>query len=268
MTTEKEFLSAYKIGDFDRPSVAADLAIFRMRATGGDNFRKDPESKLSLLLIRRGEHPFLGRWALPGGFLRMDETVEACALREAREETGITPTAMLYLGVFSAVDRDPRGRIISNAFTCILNRDAVPKAGTDAAEARWFDVAFTESDDGECTTVLTSGDLLLRTRLTERKSLCGDVLVAAGPQPLAFDHAVIVSSALKQLKARAAHFETIFDFLPPKFTLYALQNVQETLTGVAAAPANFRRKISDYVVETDEYTQGAGHRPAELYRRK
>ena len=132
MITEKEFLRAYNIGDYDRPSIAADLAVFRMRVTDGENFRKDPESTLSLLLIRRGEHPFLGQWALPGGFLRMDETVEACALREAQEETGITPTAMLYLGVFSAVDRDPRGRIISNAFTCILNGDVVPKAQSES----------------------------------------------------------------------------------------------------------------------------------------
>lgn len=268
MITEKEFLRAYNIGDYDRPSIAADLAVFRMRVTDGENFRKDPESTLSLLLIRRGEHPFLGQWALPGGFLRMDETVEACALREAQEETGITPTAMLYLGVFSAVDRDPRGRIISNAFTCILNGDVVPKAGTDASEARWFDVAFTESDDGVFRAVLTSGETVLRICLAERKSLCGDALIAQEPQPLAFDHAVIVASALKQLKARAANFEAIFDFLPPKFTLYALQNVQESLTGVPVAAANFRRKISDYVAETDEYTQGAGHRPAKLYRRK
>lgn len=268
MITEQEFLRAYSIGDYDRPSVTADLVIFRMRTTDGENFRKDPENTLSLLLIRRGEHPFLGQWALPGGFLRMDETVEECALREAREETGITPTAMLYLGVFSAVDRDPRGRIISNAFTCILNGDAVPKAGTDAAEARWFDVAFTESDDGTFTTVLTSGDTVLRSRLIEQKTLYGDTLTAAEPQPLAFDHALIVASALKQLKARAANFEMIFEFLPREFTLYALQNVQESLTGVPVAAANFRRKISDYVTETDKYTQGAGHRPAKLYRRK
>lgn len=268
MITEQEFLRAYNIGDFDRPSVAADLVIFRMRTTEGESFRKDPESTLSLLLIRRGEHPFLGQWALPGGFLRMDETVEECALREAREETGITPTAMLYLGVFSTVDRDPRGRIISNAFTCILNSDAVPKAGSDAAEARWFDVSFTEAGDGMFTTIFTSGDTVLRSHLAEHKTLCGDAMCATKPQPLAFDHAVIIASALKQLKTRAANFETIFDFLPQKFTLYALQNVQELLTGIPVAAANFRRKISDYVVETDEYTQGAGHRPAKLYRRK
>ena len=268
MITEKEFLREYRIGDYERPSVAADLVIFRMRTTEGENFRKDPKPTLSLLLIRRGEHPFLGQWALPGGFLRMDETVEACALREAQEETGITPTAMLYLGVFSAVDRDPRGRIVSNAFTCILNSNVVPKAGTDAAEARWFDVAFTESDDGVFTTVLTSGDIVLRSRLTEQKTLYGDAMSATGPQPLAFDHALIVAFALKQLKTRAENFETIFDFLPPKFTLYALQNVQESLTGAPVAAANFRRKISNQVVETNESTQGAGHRPAKLYRRR
>ena len=268
MITEQDFLRGYRIEDYDRPSVAADLVIFRMHTSERENFRKDPKNTLSLLLIKRGEHPFLGQWALPGGFLRMDETVEECALREAKEETGITPTAMFYLGVFSDVGRDPRGRIVSNAFTCILNGEAVLKAGSDASEAQWFDVAFEEPGDGSFNVMLSAGDTVLRSHLTERQTLYGSVLTAAGPQPLAFDHAVIVASALRQLKARAANFEAIFDFLPEPFTLTALQKVQETVMNTAILPASFRRRIGDYVEETDAYTQGAGHRPAKLFRRK
>ncbi len=85
---------------------------------------------------------------------------------------------------------------------------------------------------------------------------------------IAFDHAKIIAKALTALRTAARDFEMIFDFLPEKFTLTELQNVQETVMNISVLPANFRRKIAGYVEETDEYTQGAGHRPAKLYRRK
>lgn len=85
---------------------------------------------------------------------------------------------------------------------------------------------------------------------------------------LAFDHARIIATALTALREGAKNFETIFDFLPEKFTLTVLKKVQETIMNISILPANFRRKIGDYVVETDEYTQGARHRSAKLYRRK
>lgn len=268
MITEQEFLKNYNIGDYDRPSVTADVVIFRMRTVVGNSFRKDPKSVLSVLLIRRGEHPFLNEWALPGGFVRMTETVEACALREAQEETDVTPNALLYLGVFSAVDRDPRGRIISNAFTCILNGDAAPTAGSDASDARWFDVSFREDPDGSCLIRLQSDEIGFDVHLSERRTAYGTAFTTEDRHPLAFDHASILATALKQLRERAARFEVIFDFLPAEFTLFALQNVQETLTGIPVAPANFRRKVADFVEETENFTQGAGHRPAKLYTRK
>ncbi len=268
MITEQEFLRQYSIKDYDRPSVAADTVILRIRMSDGGNFRKEPECALSLLLIKRGEHPFLGEWALPGGFVRMDETVGECALREAFEETGVSPSALINVGVFSDVDRDPRGRIISNAFTCILKGGEEPKAGSDAAEARWFDVRFDDTQSGVFTLELTSEDIILPVRLVRIKTLCGDELKPEGKQPLAFDHASIIASALELLKARAMNFEYIFDFLPDEFTLFALQSVQEALTGIPVAPANFRRKAAELIAETPSFTSGAGHRPAKLYRKK
>ena len=85
---------------------------------------------------------------------------------------------------------------------------------------------------------------------------------------LAFDHAAIIASALSLLRIQAKDYDVIFDFLPEKFTLTALQRVQETILNVSVLPANFRRKISDYVIETNEFTVGAGHRPAKLFTRK
>ncbi|MBR3552715.1 MAG: NUDIX hydrolase [Clostridia bacterium] len=269
MNSEQDYLRGYSMEQFARPSVTTDIAVFALRTEGLDNFRKDPVRRLSLLLVRRGEHPFRDCWALPGGFLRMDETVEDCALRELKEETGVPPAALVYTGVFSALDRDPRGRIISNAFICVLNEAPPPRAGSDAADARWFDVDFAPAADGTFSLVLTSGDVTLTARLKEAWTAFGTALhETSGRSALAFDHAAIITSALRQLREKAAAFELIFDFLPEMFTLNDLQQAQEAITGVPVAVANFRRKAAPFVKETGVMTQGAGHRPAMLFSKK
>lgn len=269
MNSEKDFLKNYSIENYNRPSVTTDIVAFTMRSKDTESFRKDPVSKLSVLLIERGEHPFKGMWALPGGFVRMDETVEETALREIVEETNVKPTTLIYTGVFSGIDRDPRGRIISNAFTCILNQEPKAIAGTDAKSARWFDVSLQELQKGKFVLELTSEETKFSVRISEKKSSLGiNQFQVESNDVLAFDHTQIILTALKTLKSRATNFELIFDFLPSEFTLASLQKVQETITGVSTVPANFRRKVCEYVEETGNFTQGAGHRPAMLYKKK
>lgn len=213
MQSEKEFLENYNIEDYERPSITADIAAFMIRRTEEESYRKEPESRLSLLLVKRGEFPFKGCWALPGGFLRGDETVEECAMREIMEETNITPASLMLVEVFSDPERDPRGRIISNVFASIISESSVLELGGD-------------------------------------------------------DHAKMIAAALASLRSEAESFSGIFDFLPEKFTLTQLQRVQETIMNISVLPANFRRKAAEYVTKTDEYTSGAGHRPAKLFKRK
>ncbi|MBR2715568.1 MAG: NUDIX hydrolase [Ruminococcus sp.] len=268
MNSEKDFLKSYSIEKYDRPSVATDIAAFTMRIEEDNSFRKDPVSKLSLLLIERGEHPYKGKWALPGGFIRMDETVVEGAVREIVEETSVKPDGLLYTGVFSKVDRDPRGRIISNAFTSVFSTQPKVLAGSDASSAKWFDVDLKYIKDDKYLLSLQSDEIVLTTELHLSVSDLGINEVKAENDVLAFDHAEIIFSSLQLLKNRALRFESIFDFLPEKFTLTSLQKVYETLTLSTAVPANFRRKVNEYVEETDEYTKGAGHRPAKLFRKK
>ena len=270
MDSEKDFLAGYSLADYDRPSVTADVAAFMIRTEDKTSYRKNPENKLLLLLIRRGGHPYKGMWALPGGFLQRGETVEECALREIEEETTVKPVSILPVGVFSQPERDPRGWIISNAYASIISEESVRQTGCDdAADAQWFAVSFTRGEDGTYHLTLTYEDITLNAVLRAESMHFGRTsfrIIDSGG--LAFDHAAIIAAALSALREEAGRYEAIFDFLPETFTLAALQKVQETIMNVSILPANFRRMVSSYVEETDEYLRGEGHRPARLYRRK
>ena len=270
MQSEKEFLNQYRMEDYDRPSVTTDVAAFMMRKEESDGFRKDPSPKLSILLVKRGGHPFKDHWALPGGFYQKGETVEECALREIEEETSVKPVSLFPIGVFSDVGRDPRGWIISNAFVCIISEEEVNTVGgDDASDARWFDVWFDRDEGGKCRLELTCGDIKVTSSLIEKERRFGRTqFETLDNGSFAFDHAKIVATALSSLRDHAKNFDLIFDFLPELFTLTALQRVQETIMNISILPANFRRKVADYVEETDIYETGAGHRPAKLYRRR
>lgn len=266
---EQQFLDEYRLSDYERPSVTADIALFKLSAKKPASFRKEPVKKLSLLLIRRSLPPYQDFWALPGGFLRPDETIEQCALREVKEETGVKPVSLMSIGLFSAPKRDPRGWIISNAFVSVLGEsEDSQRAGDDAGDAQWFDVSLKPESD-RTLLELTHGTIRLHATLREGANQFGMMSYETVEQAeIAFDHAEIIARAISALRIGAKNFDMIFDFLPEKFTLTALQNVQEAVMNTSMLSANFRRKVAALVEETDEYTEGAGHRPAKLYRRK
>ncbi len=270
MNSEFDYLNNYNLNDYERPSVTADIVVFTIRSEEPESFRKEPKNNLSLLLIKRGQYPYKDQWALPGGFLAPGETIEQCALREIEEETSVIPTSLMSVGMFSEPGRDPRGWIISNAFVSIISSSQkTQRAGDDAADAQWFDVSFELNENGMYMLTLQHNDICLRAVLREEKSRFGMTsFIIEDNGFIAFDHAAIIARALTAMRNRAKDFEMIFDFLPEKFTLTELQNVQETVMNISVLSANFRRKISGLVKETDEYTEGAGHRPAKLYQRK
>ncbi|MBR6791572.1 MAG: NUDIX hydrolase [Ruminococcus sp.] len=240
-----------------------------MRSDENENYKRDSVQKLSLLLIKRGVHPYKDCWALPGGFVRKGETLEECALREITEETGITPDALMPDAVFSSPVRDPRGWVISNSFVSVMSEENLnAHGGDDATDAKWFDVEFT-LNGGEAMLVLRCEETLITAKLRMKSVKFGyphfEISDSGG---IAFDHTEIIACALYRLRSIIEDFDIIFDFLPGKFTLSALQKVQEAILNTPLLPANFRRKASPYIEETDEYTTGAGHRPAKLFKRK
>lgn len=190
----------YKPGDpfpfqykYEHMAVTTDCVIFTYE-----------DWRLKVLLVRRGGEPFKGEWAFPGGFLHMDETAEEGAFRELREETGLVPSAIGQLGVFSDMDRDPRERVITIAWYALVKPHEVV-GGDDADEAAWFPV----------------DDL----------------------PPLAFDHDKIFQAAMERLR-RDIYFQPVgFDLLDDEFTIPDLQRLYETILGVKFDRRNFQRKI-------------------------
>ena len=198
--TEAEYLAGYRQGDYPRPSVTADMAVFR-----------EGERGMELLLIRRGGHPFLGKWALPGGFSEPGETVDETAARELREETNLEGLPLTPFGFFSMPGRDKRAWTMSEGFAAILPADSPePVAGDDARETGWFTVD--SRWESGVLTLSFDGRSQFEARLTRDGAYAFSILDTGG---LAFDHAHIIAQAMEKM-----------GLLQPEPANYAILNAQ------------------------------------------
>lgn len=285
---EKEYLSNYDIAKFDRPSVATDIVIFSILNDGvNNNKRKLQKKALKVLLIKRAEYPYKDCWALPGGFAIPGEDVAETARRELYEEANVQNAYLQLVGVYGKDGRDPRGWIISNAFMALVDGEKCSlKAGTDAWEADWFNIEIKaremKKEFQEDASLIETSYLLLLTNDEKNISLSAELkeyksfrnyhetvrYKIVKNEALAFDHAEIILSAMLSLRSNTEHdLRQAFDLMPEMFTLTELQNVFELVLGRELLTANFRRKIAEYVVETDAISEGAGHRPAKMFKR-
>lgn len=265
--TEEDFLKNYDPNLFDRPSVTVDNVIFSVFKKDVDNYRKNPEKNLYLLLVKRAEHPFIDKWALPGGFVRINESVEEGAYRELKEETNIEKIYMEQLYTFGAVDRDPRMRIISTSYMALIKADSVKlKPDTDVLDVSWFKLNY-EFNNNDLIIKLENYDINLSVNLRVKQEVRGESdIEILDDGNLAFDHAKIIGYALIHLKNKVKYTNIVFNLMPEFFTLTELQEVYEIILGKKLIAANFRRKIKDLVIETEKFSDEAGHRPSKLYK--
>jgi 8-oxo-dGTP diphosphatase len=234
---DKAFLASYDPAAYERPSVTVDLVLLSVR-----------DGALHALLMRRTQPPAEGRWALPGGFVRIDESLDEAARRVLHEKAHIASAFLEQLYTFGAIERDPRMRIITVAYYALL-------------PAARFAKALEQSDE-----------LALAKVVTAWKGETGgraEALAADGARlGLAFDHADILGLAVKRLRGKLDYSQVGFELLPPQFTLRALQDVHEAILGVRFNKPAFRRRMLDKGVlePTGLREQGVTFRPAELYR--
>lgn len=281
--TEKDFLAAYDASEYERPSVTVDILVFTVMNRQPENYRKLPEKVLKILMVKRGNHPYLGYWALPGGFVNMDESLDQAALRELKEETNIDNIYMEQLYTWGDVGRDPRTRVIGCSYMSLVDSSRLDiKAGDDADAAAWFTVRCNVVEQKKIVgekgcTVQNWIKLTLENETEELYAIIKVDKVFDGntvrvsrelteSKGIAFDHGKIIEYAVERLRNKIEYTDLAFSLMPERFTLTELQQVYEVILGKELLKANFRRKISDMVVETEEYTRDVGHRPSKLYK--
>lgn len=229
---ETDFLARYRADDFARPAVTVDLTVFTII-----------DDQLQVLLVRRAEHPFKNRWALPGGFVRVNnspddqgEDLDHAASRELAEETGLRQGSVFLeqLYTFGSTFRDPRMRVITVAYYALVPPDlaSTTLAGSDARATSWLPV-----------------------------ETC---------PPLAFDHATILEMALTRIRGKLDYSTIAFELVPEPFTAAELRKVHETIEGRPLDPGNFRRRVNRLiargVLQPTDGQRRTGKRPAQLYR--
>ncbi len=231
--TETEFLAGYDPRRFPPVAVTVDIVLLTVR-----------QGRFSVLLVRRAEHPEMGKWALPGGFVQEHEDLDEAVLRELGEETGLEQLPpgihLEQLRTYGRPDRDPRMRVFSVAYVAFAPHLPAPRAGSDADLARYWPVAELSSPDG--------------------------------PR-LAFDHATIIDDAIERARSKIEYTPLATAFLEEPFSLSELRAIYEEVWGTPQDPSNFRRKVlrlEGFVVPVGEIAPPRGPhggRPAELYRR-
>lgn len=273
---------------YEHPHLACDVATFALGTTEQDNYRKLPEKRLEVLLVQRGEEPFAGQWALPGGFVHPRQTVREGALAKLREKTGVTNAYLEQLFTFSDPARDPRAWVVSCAHVALVDKGALA-AGALEAGAHWF--AATLGLQRESVDHLPEGRVERRTyalnltcddaglaepmclqahvehTLTTSRQVREERFEALDTGGLAFDHAAQVAYAILRLRNKIEYTDLALNLMPELFTLTELQGAYEAILGRTLLKAAFRRTVAGLVVETDEMTSSAGHRPSRLYRR-
>ena len=262
--TLQEFLDSYDDSLYRHPSNTVDMIVMTVE-----------DGQLKVLLIRRKDHPWIGDWALPGGFVNFDEDLEQAALRELQEETNIAEnTYFRQLYTLGKADRDPRTRVISTAYLSMTRAENIRKtrAGDDAADARWFTIAKTLLDKNE------NGRRTLLQLHEEKDGIRIEYEVTdtalhnyvqtrsrrldSSTAHLAADHVKVINMAMDMVQHRAASTGILFNLLPEEMTLREIQTAYEAVIGHKTDTGNFRRDIRRMLKPTGNTRMVHGRRAA------
>lgn len=263
---EQNFLNNYDSSKYEKLSVTVDILLFTI-INELLNKRKGSVGSLNILLVKRDSYPFKDCWALPGGFIKIDESLEEAAYRKLKEETNITENIYLeQLYTFGKVNRDPRMRIISSSYMALTDVFNIDNTKV-SKNAKWFEIKRTKTDSNilitlenyennikiEFKCIISNKDIEIK-YLSENK--------------LAFDHGEILYTALNRLEGKVFYTDIAFNLLPKEFTLSELQNIYEIILGSKLDKSNFRKKIINLVEKIDSSEDNVAHRPANKYRRR
>lgn len=255
--TEEEFLAQYKPSDYERPSVTVDMVVLAMSKS---------LDRLKILLIKRKNHPYIGQWALPGGFMNPNESGHQAAQRELFEETGIKNVYLEQFYIMTQPNRDPRMWVMSIDYLALI-RECDIVAGDDASEALWFDISLYDNR-----MILYNDEHNIRMEYKLKKKvfkngvvktvgyipvLDNSAVIKNGiPVPnetaLAFDHAESILEGMLLIRDKIEHSDIAFSLVPKEFTMPDLQSVYENILGRELYKTNFKSKLVGKIEQLDK----------------
>lgn len=276
---EKDFLENYNENEYARPSVAVDVIVMTIGDKAAETYRKLNEKTLQVLLVKRKEHPYKNKWSIPGGFADITKTLqetEETAIAKLKDKTGVDNAYMEQLYTWSAIDRDPRTRVVSTSYLALIEKQKSElKAGATVQETAWFDVSLKEiiSTETERIMELTlTGPEVIKDIIIVKKVFSNNIIdddySIKDNSNLAFDHAKIIAYAVERLRSKMAYTPIACKLLGEQFTIAELQQVYTCILDKQLIGANFRRKVMPFLTETTDSTadEGKGHRPAKYYK--
>ncbi|WP_346930357.1 NUDIX domain-containing protein [Clostridium sp.] len=279
---EEEFLKNYDENDYKRPSVANDIIIFTTADIEEDNLRKVPKRGMQVILIKRDDHPYADKWALPGGFVGIEESLEVGAKRKLKEKTGIDNVYTEQLYTFGDVGRDKRTRVISVGNIALVEKNSISLKEVDLQKkSGWFWIYKTLISSEKYEEYIENKHLLSLKSIDETIIMNYEVIEKIGrdifrnkettyrllnnsTDELAFDHYKILDYGIDRLRNKVEYTPIAFNLLPRVFTVKELQNVYEAIMGREIL--NFRRKMGEMIIETDEKIEGKPFRPAKVFK--
>jgi 8-oxo-dGTP diphosphatase len=282
INNEEEFLKNYNENDYKKLSITNDIIIFTTADRDEDNLRKVPKKGMQVVLIKRDEYPYKEKWALPGGFVDIEESLDEGAKRKLKEKTGIDNVYTEQLYTFGDVDRDKRTRIISVGNIALVEKSSIKFNEVDLqkrSEWFWIDKILISSEKHEqyvenkhlISLKSTDEKIIMNYEVTEkigrdifRRKETAYRLLDNSTEELAFDHYKILDCGIDRLRNKVEYTPIAFNLLPRVFTVKELQNVYEAIMGREIL--NFRRKMGEMIIETDEKIEGKPFRPAKVFK--
>ena len=267
---EEEFLKDYDVSIFKQLSMTTDICILSVSEESNNNYRKNSEKKMSVLLIKRDDYPYKDKCCLPGGFINVEtETIEECAKRILKQETNIQDIYFEQLYTFDSLNRDPRCRVISTSYIALVDKNKLHNKIN--SNASWFNIVSYEDNGDTISVTLDNNQEVIKFSITKtlRKFSTDryDFRIKENTS-LAFDHPLVIVSGVERIKNKLNYTDIVFNMMPEYFTLGELQQVYEVILGKKLLDPAFRRIIANKVEKTSKMKTGSGHRPSFLFRYK
>lgn len=267
--SEEEFLKDYDSSIFEKLSMTADILLVSVSDQEQSNYRKTSKKMMSILLCKRDEYPYKGKWCLPGGFLDVKkDTLEECAKKVLKRETNLEDIYLEQLYTFDGIDRDPRLRVVSTSYVALVDKNQLTQKVENAS---WFDVTLIEEKDDLVEITLDNGEELITFKIKKtlkEKTTDRYQFSVVENEKIAFDHPIVILSGLMRIRNKISYTDIVFNMMPEYFTLGELQQVYEVILNKKLLDPAFRRIIADKVVKTKKMRTGGGHRPSYLFKYK